>query len=125
MARRCCSSTRGRRERELEAIPWVEDARVTTHFPHRATIEIRERTPVATYQGADGEYRVLDRDGRVLDVLDGHPIAILLITGRSLDFDPVSSRPQAYNAARQLAIALTAEVRATVDRSPSTADGCD
>ena len=40
-------------ERELEAIPWVEDAKVTTHFPHGVSIEIRERAPVATYQGPD------------------------------------------------------------------------
>ena len=32
-------------ERTLEAIPWVDAARVTTDFPHGATIEIRERRP--------------------------------------------------------------------------------
>src|SRR5690606_25456851 len=32
-----------RLERELEAIPWVERARVTVDFPHSATIDIRER----------------------------------------------------------------------------------
>ena len=47
-------------ERELEAIPWVEDARVTTDFPHGATIELRERQPVATFQGPDGRFRVID-----------------------------------------------------------------
>jgi cell division protein FtsQ len=51
-------------ERDLEAIPWVEDAKVTTHFPHGLSIEIRERAPVATYQGPDLKFRVLDRDGR-------------------------------------------------------------
>ena len=30
-------------EAQLEALPWVEDARVTTNFPDPASIEIRER----------------------------------------------------------------------------------
>ena len=75
-APRCWSPTRRRAERELEAIPWVDDAKVTAHFPHGATIEIRERAPVATYQGPDGQFRVLDRDGRVLDVLDRLPVRL-------------------------------------------------
>ena len=41
-------------ERELEAIPWVEDARVTTDFPTRLSIEIRERTPLVAIAGPDG-----------------------------------------------------------------------
>ena len=61
-------------ERELEAIPWVEDAQVHTDFPHGAKIEIRERTPAATFEGPDGRWRVIDGDGRVLDVLDGQPV---------------------------------------------------
>ena len=55
-------------EEELESIPWVEDARVTTSFPNSATIEIRERTPLVAMPGTDGQTRVLDREGRVLDV---------------------------------------------------------
>ena len=53
-------------EEQLESIPWVEDARVTTRFPNSATIEIRERTPLVAMPGADGQSRVLDREGRVL-----------------------------------------------------------
>ena len=39
-------------EAELEAIPWVENARVTHDFPHTASIEIRERTPLVAMAGA-------------------------------------------------------------------------
>ena len=47
-------------------------------FPHGARIEIRERRPTITYQGADGGYRVLDDHGRVLDVVvGGRPSAYL------------------------------------------------
>ena len=68
-------------EEQLEAIPWVEDARVTTKFPNSATIEIRERTPLVAMPGADGLARVLDRDGRVLDSIEGEPVALVWISG--------------------------------------------
>jgi cell division protein FtsQ len=113
-----------RAERELEAIPWVEDAKVTAHFPHAVTIEIRERAPVATYQGPDAKFRVLDRDGRVLDVLDGYPIAYVLIEGPDpVDLDPSEIAPQGYKAAAELAKNLTGTVRGKVDHIEVTADG--
>ena len=113
-----------RAERQLEAIPWVEDAKVTTHFPHGATIEIRERAPVATYQGPDARFRVLDRDGRVLDVLEGYPIAYVLINGPDpVDLDPSEIAPQGYKAAAELAKNLTGTVRGGVDHIEVTADG--
>jgi cell division septal protein FtsQ len=111
-------------ERELEAIPWVEDAKVTAHFPHGASIEIRERAPVATFQGPDMQYRVLDRDGRVLDVMAGYPFAYVLITGPDpVDLDPSEIAPQGYKAAAELAKNLTGDVRGKVDHVEVTADG--
>ena len=111
-------------ERELETIPWVEDAKVTTHFPHGVSIEIRERAPVATYQGPDMKYRVLDREGRVLDVLEGYPIAYVLITGPDpVDLDASEIAPQGYKAAAELAKNLTTDVRGKVDHIEVTADG--
>ena len=71
---RGCQRPAGRHqrvERQLEAIPWVEDARVTTNFPHGARIEIRERRPSVTYQGADGRTGCSTTHGRVLDVVVG------------------------------------------------------
>ena len=88
-ARPCCAPTPTRRSATLEAIPWVADARVTTQFPHGATIELRERSPVATYQGPDGRFRVIDIDGRVLDVLDAQPVDYLPITSAdAVDLEP-------------------------------------
>jgi cell division septal protein FtsQ len=88
------------------------------------TIEIRERSPVATYQGPDGKYRVLDREGRVLDVLDGYPIAYVLINGPDpVDLDPSEIAPQGYKAAAELAKNLTSTVRGKVDHIEVTADG--
>ena len=69
-------------ERRLESIAWIESARVRTDFPSTVSIEIRERIAVATRQGPDGSYRILDSNGRVLDVIPGQPVAFVLITGQ-------------------------------------------
>jgi cell division septal protein FtsQ len=88
------------------------------------SIEIRERAPVATFQGPDQQYRVLDRDGRVLDVLPGYPFAYVLITGPDpVDLDPSEIAPQGYKAAAELAKNLTGDVRGKVDHIEVTADG--
>lgn len=111
-------------ELELEQIPWVDTARVRTHFPRGASIEIRERSPMATFQGPDGRFRVIDRAGRVLDVLDGQPIAYMLVTGP----DPVDApegafAPTGYAAAAELVQALSGSVRGRVAAVDVTADG--
>ncbi len=111
-------------EEELEAIPWVDEARVRVSFPHTATIEIRERAAMTTYQSPDQRYRVLDREGRVLAVLDGYPIAYVLVTGPDpVDLDPGQFAPQGYAAASELAKNLTESIRGQVVRIDVTADG--
>ncbi|MEY2522023.1 MAG: cell division protein FtsQ, partial [Ilumatobacteraceae bacterium] len=93
-------------ERELEGIAWVESARVSTHFPHRVFIDIRERMPIATFAGSDGKFRVIDRDGRVLDVVDGIPIDYMLVTGANPDVDRGQFAGRPFASAAQLTIAL-------------------
>jgi cell division protein FtsQ len=111
-------------ERRLEEIPWVDDAKVTTRFPHAAQIEIREREAIATYQGPDGKFRVLDREGRVLDVLEKYPFAYVLITGPDpVDLEPSEFAPQGYQGAAELAKNLTGTVRGQVERVEVTANG--
>lgn len=113
-------------EDQLRSIAWVEDARVRVAFPHSATIEIREREALTTYQGPDGRFRVLDRQGRVLDVLDMYPLAYVLISGEdSVDLDVGEFAPQGYAAASELAKSLTVSVRGRVDHISVTADGGD
>ncbi len=99
-------------ERELESIAWVESARVTTEFAHRVFIDIRERRPIATFAGSDGKFRVIDRDGRVLDVVDGVPIDYMLITGANPDVELGQFAGRPFASAAQLAIALPSEIRA-------------
>jgi len=99
-------------ERQLESIAWVESARVSTEFPHTVFIDIRERKPIATFAGSDGKYRVVDRDGRVLDVVDGVPIDYMLVTGADPDVDRGQFAGRPFASAAQLAIALPPEIRA-------------
>ncbi len=113
-------------ERELEQIPWVAEARVRTRFPSAATIEISERSPLATYAGTDGRFRVIDRDGRVLDVLDGQPVAYMLLTGPdALDLQPGQFTPPGHAAAAELVQALTPSVRGRVTSIEVVGDGSD
>ncbi|HWL42505.1 MAG TPA: FtsQ-type POTRA domain-containing protein [Ilumatobacter sp.] len=111
-------------ERRLEQIPWVEAARVRVSFPRSASIEIRERKALTTYQGPDQRFRVLDRQGRVLDVLDQYPIAYLLIRGPDpVDLEPGQFAPFGYVAASELAMSLTPSLRGQVTSVGVTADG--
>lgn len=111
-------------EEELEAISWVDSARVRTDFPHSATIEIRERAAMTTYQGPDGRFRVLDREGRVLDVIDKYPFAYVLIAGPDpVDLDQGEFAPSGYAGASELAKNLTGSVRGRVEYIVVTADG--
>ena len=99
-------------ERTLEAVPWVERARVTTDFPHLVRIDIRERKPIATFQGGDQKYRVIDVQGRVLDVIAGQPIAYMLIVGDNPDTERGQFAGAPYASAAQLVVALPPDIRA-------------
>ena len=116
----------GEFEARVEEIPWVESARVTTQFPDSATIEIRERTPVASMLGDDLRSRVLDADGRVLAVIDGQPVALVWISGPgTLDLIPGDFAPIGYSSAASLVTKLTPNIRSRVDSMLVTPDGSD
>ncbi len=113
-------------EEQLEAIPWVESARVVTTFPDSASIEIRERIPVATMLGEDGRSRVIDVDGRVLAVVDGQPVAPVWISGPgTLDLAAGDFAPIGYSSAASLVTKLTPNIRSRVESMMVTPDGSD
>ncbi|MFM8267306.1 MAG: cell division protein FtsQ/DivIB [Ilumatobacteraceae bacterium] len=99
-------------EERLAAAPWVESAIVTRDFPHTVFIDIRERVALATFQGGDGRWRVIDVEGRVLDVLDGQPIAYMQIVGDHPDTGRGLFAGAPYAAAALLVKVLPPEVRA-------------
>lgn len=98
-------------ERRLSDVPWVERVSVVTDFPHLVVIDIRERRPVATFQGGDQQFRVIDVQGRVLDILSGRPVAYPLVTGRHPDTPRGQYAGGPYAAAGRLVLALPAEIR--------------
>ena len=113
-------------EDRVEEIAWVETARVTTQFPDAATIEIRERTPVASMLGEDLRSRVLDADGRVLTVIDGQPVALVWISGPgTLDLIAGDFAPIGYSSAASLVTKLTPNIRSRVESMLVTPDGSD
>ena len=100
-------------ERRLEQIPWIERAIVATDFPHSVMIDVRERQPLAAFQGTlDKKYRIIDRDGRVLSILDGQPADYMLITGQAPDVERGALAGAPWAAAAQMVAALPAEIRA-------------
>lgn len=112
-------------EERLEQFPWIERAFVTTDFPHRVLIDVRERQPLATFVGSDSRYRVIDRDGYVLDTLVGRPAGYMLIEGIGPDLEAGSAAGAQYGAAAQLVGALPAEIRSITTAAtlnPSTGD---
>lgn len=113
-------------ERRLESIPFVEAARVRTDFPNSVSIEVRERVPVATVQGTDGRFRILDAEGRVLDVIGGQPVAFVLISGTNpLDLEPGQFASQGYASAAAIVTKLTPAVRSRLVSMSVTPDGSD
>lgn len=113
-------------EQRLEEIAWVESARVRTNFPSSASIELRERIPLATMRGVDEMYRILDREGRVLAMETGQPVAPALISGPgTLDLAVGQFADVGYAAASTLVTKLTPEVRSRLVSITATSDGSD
>lgn len=62
------------RER-VEALPWVEHARIERRLPDAIHVVLAERDPLALWQRApDGDFAVLDRNGEPVEV-DTRPFA--------------------------------------------------
>lgn len=102
-------------EDRLRADPWVESVKVETDFPHRVVIDIRERKPVASFQGGDGRFRIIDYEGRVLDVIDGIPVDYMLITGDHPDTARGQFAGAPYSATAQLVLGLPSEIRSITE----------
>ena len=108
-------------EEKLLAIPWVRQARVSMHLPARVTIEVVERSPIAFFRSVDGFNRVIDRDGRVLDVIEGDPTDYTPIIGTGPNLSAGQNTEQPFLGAAELINALPADLQArllTVTVSP-------
>ena len=97
--------------RRIEGDPWVRRARLSWYLPDRIIIEIDERTPVAWFVGVDNRARVLDFDGRVIEVLDGQPTQLIKIEGVGPNLPAGTLPTPVYQAAAQLAVSLPDDIR--------------
>lgn len=97
-------------KRRLAALPWVKYATVEMRFPHTVLIQIAERTPVAAYLGEDNQWRPIDIDGRVIDVLEGRPVDYIAIYGAGPSLKAGEDAPE-YGKVAQLVTALPPALR--------------
>lgn len=105
-------------QRAVEALPWVENARVTKRWPASVEVTITERRPVAASAAADGTWRLVDRTGRVLDRLAELKPGIPTVYGAREPGDPGTDLPPqarlAYEAIARVPSSLAGEVVSTV-----------
>jgi cell division protein FtsQ len=110
-------------EDKLLMIPWVRQARVSMHLPSRVTIEVVERTPIAFFRSVDGFNRVIDRDGRVLDVIEGDPVDFTPIIGTGPNLSAGQNTEQPFLGAAELINALPSELRSRLLRVTVSPEG--
>jgi cell division protein FtsQ len=110
----------GSARRKLEASPWVKRVSITKDWPRGVHIDIAERVPVAGYLATDGQFRVIDDEGRVIAALAGQPTAYPAIvpTGRAYGGGPALApgqpAPAAIADAGRLVRVLPDELRGKV-----------
>jgi cell division protein FtsQ len=110
-------------ELRLEAIPWVREVSLSTHLPSRVLIQIVERRPIAFYRAVDGFNRVIDRDGRVLDVIEGDPVDYFPIRGTGPNLSAGDTVGQPFLGAAQLINALPSDLVARLIAMSVSAEG--
>jgi cell division protein FtsQ len=110
----------GAARQRLAADPWVKRVSVHKDWPRSIRIDIAERTPVAGYLAADGQFRVLDDEGYVIAALAGQPTAFPAIvptgraTGGGPNVAPGAQAPTVLGDAARLVQILPDELRVKV-----------
>jgi cell division protein FtsQ len=110
-------------EKALEEIPWIREARVSMHLPRRVAIQIDEREPIAFFRAVDGFNRVIDLDGRVLDVIEGDPVDFPPIQGTGPNLSAGEFVGQPFVGSAQLINALPRELRLRLVSMAVTPEG--
>lgn len=67
----------------VEAVPWVDQARVNRQWPARVTISITERSPLVAAPDGPGAWWLLDRSGRALERVTALPAGLVAVEGLS------------------------------------------
>lgn len=110
-------------QKRVEDIPWVRKARVSMRLPSTVVIQVDERAPLAFVRSTDGFNRVIDRDGRVLDVLAGDPTDYVRIIGTAPTLVAGDFVPQPFLGAAQLINALPVDLAARLVSATVSPEG--
>ncbi|MGH8997712.1 MAG: cell division protein FtsQ/DivIB [Acidimicrobiales bacterium] len=114
----------GRVAARLEALPWVERATVSLHWPDGVTVALTERTAVAAAHGPSG-WAELDPTGRVLAVSPSQPPGLVTLVSAAQPAGPGRTLSGA-RACLAVAAALPAAFKSMVTAvSPSPGGGVD
>lgn len=86
------------RRREIEELPWVEDASVQRILPNHVRVEVSERTPIAFFQNGS-ELTLIDTHGVLLDRPEGEDFHFPVVTGlaESMPREEREKRMATYN----------------------------
>lgn len=99
---------------KIEALPWVQTARVTLHWPDGVRIAITERTPRLTAPEAGGQWAELSADGRVLATVPARPAGLMLFDAPAPVGPPGSALGASADAGLDVAATLPASFAAQV-----------
>ena len=97
---------------EIALEPWVRRVSIRRNWPRRIVVDIGERRPVASYPAADGEWRILDVEGRVLTAIENQPVDFPPIVADQTPVDPGEFVGPGLQAGARVAQALPPELRA-------------
>jgi cell division protein FtsQ len=70
------------RRKQLQEVPWVEEASIQRILPNHLRVEITERTPIAFFRNGT-ELTLIDAHGVLLDRPDGEDLHFPIVTGLS------------------------------------------
>lgn len=101
------------------ALPWVESVSVQREWPATVRVSVVERTAVAVVSAgqtdlADESWALVDRGGRVLEVLPAVPPDVVLLEGMSASSTPGSLLDPTADDLLAVAAALTPQLAAHV-----------
>jgi cell division protein FtsQ len=101
----------GGMRRQVTALPWVESASVTRHWPTSVVVQLVEREPLAVVPDGHGQPMLVDGAGRVLDPA-GPDQTLPVIQGLPPAAGPGSFVDDAGRAALQIARVIPAALPA-------------